>query len=259
MCLAVFGLDATTRVGAQRELSRACALAVPPEEATMDEFRTYADELGQRPRPSAHQPPLNWRAAVAGALIALAAQVALMMLGAAVGMSLFTNTASHTVARGAGLFTSIWSLLSLVAGAFAGGVIAGMCARGRSRYHGLLEGTMAWAIGLLGALAFVWRGLSTLFPVDGLPIAQRLLANEAAVGTQYGLVYEVQHVPALWTLFGAVVLSLLASVLGSLIAASARDDVPAGWGRISQVPPDAIGPSRRRGKIHVHGPKPAET
>ena len=89
------------------------------------------------PRPSA-------TAIIAGALVALAVALTLLVLGAAIGVSAMRPSAD--VAKGVGIGYSVWLLLSLCAGAFAGGAIAARCAALRYRGHGALYGVVTWAL-----------------------------------------------------------------------------------------------------------------
>lgn len=101
----------------------------------------------------------RWSAIFAGLFAALACQVLLSAVGAAIGISASAVTESPDAARGLGVGAGIWMILSPLISMFVGGTVAAWLARPRDRSVALLHGGLVWCLSLvigtffLGSLA----------------------------------------------------------------------------------------------------------
>jgi hypothetical protein len=86
---------------------------------------------------------ISARGVIAGVLVALALAVMLMVLGAAVGLSAFAPRGD--VAKGLGIGYAAWVLLTLVVSAFFGGWVATGAAHAVRGRDGVLHGVVTWA------------------------------------------------------------------------------------------------------------------
>ena len=110
---------------------------------------------------------LSIRAILAGLAVALSAQLLLMVLGAAIGLSAFQPTGA--VAKGVGAGFLVWTVLSLCVSAFVGAWIAGIVARSVSRRDGLIHGLVLWSLVAVVGASMVGGAISkTLSGVFGL-------------------------------------------------------------------------------------------
>lgn len=92
----------------------------------------------------------SWGAIIAGVIIVLIVQVLLSMLGVGVGASTVDITegqtpAASTIGMGAGIWWVVASLISVAAGAYVAGRLAGM----PQRMDGALHGVVTWALSAL--------------------------------------------------------------------------------------------------------------
>jgi hypothetical protein len=85
---------------------------------------------------------VSWQAVFAGAVIAVAMYVVLVMLGSAVGVSLSdTDIRNRTL----GIAAAAWLVISLIASLFVGGFITTQCSVGENRQEAVVHGVLTWA------------------------------------------------------------------------------------------------------------------
>ena len=93
---------------------------------------------------------VSWGAVIAGAVIALVAQVILNMVGLGIGLSTVDPAGNGTptagsLSSGAGIWFVISGILASTAGGWLAGRLSGKPARTTTAYHGLI----AWAVSTL--------------------------------------------------------------------------------------------------------------
>jgi hypothetical protein len=137
---------------------------------------------------------VSWGGIWGGVLVAMGLLVLLSALGIAVGFSAVdTGNAADTgkLVTGAGL----WAGVSLLVALFIGGMVSTRIGAVYDRTTGFFEGALVWVMSLLlmGALAGSGLGLLDTFS------------------------FELPDAPAAaWMGFGALLISLLAAVLGAM-------------------------------------------
>jgi hypothetical protein len=90
-------------------------------------------------------------ALLSGVLVSLIAQIMLIVLGGAIGLTIFGAEASAETGQGVGIGALVWLLLSLCVSAFLGAVTAAGVAHAALRRDGVLNGVVTWAaVSLLG-------------------------------------------------------------------------------------------------------------
>jgi hypothetical protein len=115
--------------------------------------------LGRTAGPTAHEADrISWGAVLAGAVIALFAQMILGLLGIGLGMEDAHRNAASPAGLAAGN-AGVWWLGSGVAAAFLGGLAAGGLSPRRRRLSGAMHGLVSWAAAALA----VYYLLSTAF------------------------------------------------------------------------------------------------
>lgn len=136
---------------------------------------------------------VSWGGIWGGVLVAMGLLALLSALGVAVGASAFahgTQDAGRLV-TGAG----VWAAASLLVSLFIGGMVATRIGAVFDRTTGFFEGALVWVMSLL-----------IMIPLAG-----------SGLGFMGGISFEMPDTPtAAWMGFVALVISLLAAVLGAL-------------------------------------------
>ena len=92
---------------------------------------------------------ISWGAVFAGAVVALATQLLLGMLGLGIGASTINPTTEQNPANGLGTGAAIWFTISTLLSLFAGGMVAGRLAGMPLRADGMLHGLVVWGTSTL--------------------------------------------------------------------------------------------------------------
>ncbi len=156
---------------------------------------------------------VRWGPIFAGLVIAIATQLVLTGLGAAIGLtSLAGSDAAQNNAGGVGTAVGIWSIISLLIALFLGGWVAARACGPMNRKTAMLNGAILWATtlavsawllssGVAGAFGLVAQGADAIVnqvPPDILPDgtqnpnvtqeqAQNIAGNAAKVGWSFAL------------------------------------------------------------------------
>src|SRR5688572_8938919 len=85
-------------------------------------------------------PRISLRAVFSGVVVALILQVMLLILGGAIGLTVFQTEAGAETARGVGIGAVVWLILSLCASSLLGAWIAAVVSRTSLRRDGVLHG-----------------------------------------------------------------------------------------------------------------------
>lgn len=105
------------------------------------------------------RPSLSWGAIIGGWLVAMGLAWLFYLLGLAVGFTAFDLSNTDAVAKGIGIGTAIWVVLTWVASLFLGGMFASWMDARPDQTVGTLHGVAVWALAItvtaiLGALGF---------------------------------------------------------------------------------------------------------
>ncbi|WP_017298387.1 hypothetical protein [Nodosilinea nodulosa] len=156
---------------------------------------------------------VRWGPIFAGLVVAIATQLVLTGLGAAIGLTSLANMDTpQGDAAGVGTAVGIWSIVSLLIALFLGGWIAARACGPMNRKTAMLNGAILWATtlavsawllssGVAGAFGLAAQGASAVInqvPPNVLPDvpqdpsvttqqAQRVAGNAATVGWSFAL------------------------------------------------------------------------
>lgn len=109
---------------------------------------------------------VRWGPIISGLVVALATQLVLSALGAAIGLSSLANSgAPRSNAGDVGLGVGIWSIISLLIGLFAGGWVAARASGPMNRSTALLNAAILWATTLTIGSWLLASGVSGTFGV----------------------------------------------------------------------------------------------
>jgi hypothetical protein len=103
------------------------------------------------PSKTLHQ-RISWPAVFAGLIVAVLAQLALTLLGVAIGMSTVDAVNHDTPGTGLAIGSGIWSAVSIIISLFAGGWVAGRLAKDKHTSESVIHGILV--AGLLFILTF---------------------------------------------------------------------------------------------------------
>jgi hypothetical protein len=104
--------------------------------------------------PRALRPPflnLRWSAVFAGLAVGIAANLVLLLVGAAVGLAAF-NAGVQTDEARLVMGVSIWDTLCMIVAAVLGGYVAARASGMRRTQDGILHGVLAWSAAMLLAV-----------------------------------------------------------------------------------------------------------
>lgn len=102
------------------------------------------------------QPVLRWSAVFAGAACSIGFWILLQLLGVGIGLASVDIDDLHSL-RGAGIGTTVWSLISPLIAMFLGGIIAGKLAQTYDRKLAGAHGLVMWALtAIVGLCATIW-------------------------------------------------------------------------------------------------------
>ena len=157
---------------------------------------------------------VRWGPIFAGLVVAIATQLVLTALGAAVGLTNIAGSdAAQSNAGGVGTAVGIWSIISLLIALFLGGYVTSRACGPMNRKTALLNGAILWATtlavsawllssGVAGAFGLAAQGADAVVnqvpSIDALPDAaqnpnvtqeqaQNIAGNAAKVGWSFAL------------------------------------------------------------------------
>ncbi|HEX8989415.1 MAG TPA: hypothetical protein VF816_15770 [Rhodocyclaceae bacterium] len=101
--------------------------------------------------PRALRPPflnLRWSAVFAGLAVGIAANLVLLLLGAAIGLAVF-NAGAQSNEQTLLIGFSIWDTICMIVAAVLGGFVAARASGMRRTQDGVLHGVLAWSAAML--------------------------------------------------------------------------------------------------------------
>lgn len=195
------------------------------------------EPIAVRPPPHPYSHPLiDWGAAIAGTVVAVAIGFGLLVLGVAIGataMNPWQGASQQAPAWtiGGGLWLIFSNLVALQVGAY----VAVRAARWPDHHSGMLQGLLVWALaftvaaGLLGfGVSGILAGSANAMTLDGVVDAAQAATGEAtgsAARLSPGEVDAVQDATALtaWWAFATMVLGAVGAVAGGKLGSEHPD------------------------------------
>lgn len=115
---------------------------------------------------------ISWSAVFAGVVVALVTQMALALLGLAIGFGTVDPATEQQPMAGLGLGAAIWFLVSTIIALFLGGWVAGHLAGIPKRSEGLLHGVVTWGLVTLVSFYLMTTVIGRLVNAAGGVIGQ---------------------------------------------------------------------------------------
>ncbi len=177
------------------------------------------------PHPYSH-PLIDWGAAIAGTVVALAIGFTLLLLGVAIGATAMSPWQSASAqAPGWTVAGGLWIIFSNLVALQVGAFVAVRAARWPDHHTGMLQGLIVWALAFtIGAAVLGFgvsgilsgeHGLSASRAVDVAQIAtgEASHARETLTPDQVDAVQDATAMAAWWAV-GAMVLGAIGAVAG---------------------------------------------
>ena len=98
---------------------------------------------------------LSWNSIWAGALIGIVLMILLNMLGLGIGFSAIDIQDERNPAKGLGMASAIWYVVSSLIALFIAGWVSGRLAQTRRLFDGALHGVLTWCIIMIASLYFL--------------------------------------------------------------------------------------------------------
>lgn len=109
---------------------------------------------------------VRWGPIISGIMVAIATQLVLSALGAAIGSTFLAGSgAPRSNAPGVGTSVGIWSIISLLVGLFVGSWVAARASGPMNRNTAMLNGAILWATTLALSAWLVASGVSGAFGI----------------------------------------------------------------------------------------------
>jgi len=208
-------------------------LVVHRQDGTFRNVLTYTSDTNERTngngnRVHAHDvipvgSRVSWGAIAAGAAIALTVQAILWAGGLAIGITVVDSTSGRMMTT----WSAVWVLVSTLVSMFLGGLVVSRVTTGEDKTEAILYGVIMW-----GFIGVCWMALASQGMSAGAQLASlRPFASDADTGPNARTAEKAEAVKdrareagselhptaAAWWLFTTLVLSLGASVGGSLL------------------------------------------
>lgn len=174
---------------------------------------------------------VRWGPIFSGLVVALATQLILSALGAAIGSSFLSGSgAPRTNASEVGIGVGIWSIISLLISLFTGGWVTTHACGPMNRSTALLNGAILWATTLALSAWLLTSGVSGAFGIAGSNAGEvfnqvqqqggvNLPQNAPTVTAQQTRDIAGGAAKGLWSFVFGSLLGLVASLIGASLGA----------------------------------------
>ena len=133
-----------------------------PSDRTLSVYDGYENGPHDFGRLSAAVKRVSWGAILAGAVVAVVVGFLLNLLGLGVGFTTFDPASSDDTAGGLGIAQGIWTVVSALLSLFAGGWVAGRLAGMPRTTDGAIHGVVTWAVTTLLGLYLLTTGVGSV-------------------------------------------------------------------------------------------------
>jgi hypothetical protein len=151
---------------------------------------------------------VRWSAIIAGWIVATGIATLMYVAGLAFGFSVFDPYNAAPTAKGVGIGTAIWIVLTWIVSSFLGGMFASWFDGNADQTVGTLHGVGVWGLAVTASALFV--SLSATHALQSGAAGAGAGATDAAV--HYTAV-------AMWVVFFSILLALVAAAGGGWLGA----------------------------------------
>ncbi len=147
----------------------------------MERIHTYADDAVSTR--AAFTKRIAWSAVFAGVLVAIVSQLLLTLLGLGIGLSTVDPVTGQNPTAGLGIGSAIWYAISSLLSLFAGGWVAGRLAGSPQRFDGIIHGVLTWSLVTLITIYFLTTTIGSLIGGAGRLVGGVVRTAGSAAGS----------------------------------------------------------------------------
>ncbi len=147
----------------------------------MERIHTYADDAVVTR--AAFTKRIAWSAVFAGVLVAIVSQLLLTLLGLGIGLSTVDPVTEQNPTAGLGIGSAIWYAISSLLSLFAGGWVAGRLAGSPQRFDGIIHGVLTWSLVTLITIYFLTTTIGSLIGGAGRLVGGLVRTAGSAAGS----------------------------------------------------------------------------
>jgi hypothetical protein len=151
---------------------------------------------------------VRWSAIFAGWIVATGVATLMYVAGLAFGFSVFDPYNAAPSAKGVGIGTAIWIVLTWIVSSFLGGMFASWFDGNADQTVGTLHGVGVWGLAVTATVLFV--------TLSATHVSQSGAAAGAAGATDAAAHYAAM---AMWVVFLSILLALIAAAAGGWLGA----------------------------------------
>lgn len=126
---------------------------------------------------------ISWGAVIAGVLIALVTQLCLSLLGLGIGMGTIDPVEESNPLKGLGTGALIWWSVTMLISLFAGGWVAGRLAGVPTSFDSILHGVLTWSVATLISFYLVTTTVGSIIGGVGNVIGKTASAAGRSLGS----------------------------------------------------------------------------
>lgn len=146
-------------------------------ESNLQEGHLDSEEYSKKPS------KVSWASVWAGVLVGIVTLILLNMLGVGIGFSTLDIQEERNPAKGLGIGSGIWYVISSLIALFAAGWVAGRMAQTRRLFDGMIHGVLAWCVVTLLSLYFITSTIGSIIGGAGSLVGSSISSLSKGTGS----------------------------------------------------------------------------
>jgi hypothetical protein len=170
------------------------------------------------------QPSMNWGAIIAGWLVAVGVAFLMYVGGLAMGFSVFDPHDAEATARGIGIGTALWMIVTWIVALLLGGMFASWFDSRDDRNMGVMHGITVWGLSVAASGLLLALGMGGAIGSGARLGVHARMAHGQQAGADARVALQAQLMQRVRQVGGAASGSIYAPTTGGMAAAPARLD-----------------------------------
>ncbi|MGN6328992.1 MAG: hypothetical protein ACTHL5_08640 [Rhodanobacter sp.] len=171
-----------------------------------------------------NRPSMNWGAIIAGWLVAVGVAFLMYVGGLAMGFSVFDPHDAEATARGIGIGTALWMVVTWIVALLLGGMFASWFDSRDDRNMGVMHGIAVWGLSVAASALLLALGMGGAIGSGARLGAHARMAHGQQAGIDARVLLQAQLMQRLRQAGGAASGSIYAPATGAMATAPARLD-----------------------------------
>jgi hypothetical protein len=171
-----------------------------------------------------NRPSMNWGAIIAGWLVAVGVAFLMYVGGLAMGFSVFDPHDAEATARGIGIGTALWMVVTWIVALLLGGMFASWFDSRDDRNMGVMHGIAVWGLSVVASALLLALGMGGAIGSGARLGAHARMAHGQQAGIDARVMLQAQLMQRLRQASGAASGSIYAPATGAMATAPARLD-----------------------------------